>query len=97
MKSGEQITKTPLEPDGGKGLLLPKVKVKQESRPTNNPKLPYMLILIHQYIKNALGKLMTILLKFSPKILTHRREIKTLKLMTLCGLNLKHAHALSWM
>lgn len=38
-----------------------------------------MLVLMHQHVKNASGKLMNIRLKFFPKILTHRKEIKTLK------------------
>ena len=40
---------------------------------------PHMLILMHQHIKNVPRKLMSILLKLSPKILAHRRKIKTLK------------------
>ena len=71
MKSGEQITQTLLEPD------RPKMKV-QYNRPKSNPKLSYILILMHQQVKNAPGKQMNILLKTSPKILTHKRE-KTLK------------------
>ena len=39
----------------------------------------HTLILIYQHIKNRLGKLMNILLKPSPKILTCRRKIKKLK------------------
>lgn len=38
-----------------------------------------MLILMYQQIKKAPGKLMNILLKLSPKILTHRKEIKPSK------------------
>ena len=36
-----------------------------------------MLILMHQHIKNAPGKLMNILLKPCPKILTHRKKINS--------------------
>ena len=69
-KSGEQITKIPLEP----GRLV--IKVKQYSVAKNIPKPHYVLILTHQHIKSSSGKLMNILLKPSPEILTHRSEIK---------------------
>ena len=57
---------------------------------------PHVLSLTHQHLKKAPGKLVNILLKTSPKILTHRRKIKTLKTKIQCELTLEHSQTPSW-
>ena len=64
MKSGEQITKTSLKARQAQD----KSNTIADQRIFLNS--PYVLMLTHQHIKYAPGKLMNILLKPSPKVLT---------------------------